>query len=135
MSAPTQRERRIGQRLKARGEAGLFDALLSLRGVGMSKRFRLLRLLAVGGEGAIFTVSDDRDPEARLVGKVAMQPWQKPIRISAKMLKERRANLAGEASLIRDAGCPFLPEFKELALFKNPLLVAARGGAFAEPEP
>lgn len=113
----------------------MFEALLSLRGVGMSGRFRLLRLLAVGGEGAIFTVSDDQDPDARLVGKVALQPWHKPIRISAKILKERRANLAGEARLIRDAGCPFLPEFRELALFTNPLLVEARGGPFAEPEP
>jgi hypothetical protein len=135
VARPTEREIRIGQRLKARREERLFDALLSLRGVEMGKRFRFVNLLAVGGEGAIYTVIDGKDPEARLVGKVALQPWHMPIRITAKMLKERRGILAREAALIRDAGCPFLPEFRELALFQNPLLVSARGGAFAEPEP
>jgi len=101
----------------------------------MGERFRLRRLLAVGGEGAIFTVSDQKDPEARLVGKVALQPWHKPIRLTSKLLKERRGILSREAALIRDAGSPFLPEFRELTLFRNPLLDPARAGAFAEPEP
>ncbi len=132
---PTERELRIGKRLQARREERLFDALLALRGVEMGERFRLRRLLAVGGEGAIFTVSDQKDPEARLVGKVALQPWHKPIRLTSKLLKERRGILSREAALIRDAGSPFLPEFRELTLFRNPLLDPARAGAFAEPEP
>lgn len=131
----TERELRIGQRLAARREGRLFHALLGLRGVEMERRFRLVNLLAVGGEGAIYTVSDATDPDARLVGKVALQPWHQPIRITAKALKARRGILAREAGLIRDAGSPFLPEFRGLPVFDNPHLVKARGGAFAEPEP
>jgi hypothetical protein len=131
----TERERRIGKRLEARGDARLFDTLLSLRGVPIGERFRFVNLFAVGGEGALYTVFDGRDPDARLVGKVALQSWHKPIRISAGQLRERRGVLAREAGLLRDAGCPFLPEFRELALFTNPLVNPARGGAFAQPEP
>ena len=98
MMVTSERETRIGQRLKARREEGLFDALLSLRGVEMGERFRLVNLLAVGGEGAIFTVQDQRDPAARLVGKIALQPWHRPIRMTSKRLKVGRGIIAAEAA-------------------------------------
>ena len=46
-----------------------------------------------------------------------------------------RAIIDHEADLLETAGSPFLPRFEELLEFENPLLEAARGGQFAEPEP
>jgi hypothetical protein len=128
-------ERRVGRRLRARGEEGLFEALLVLRGTDLGEGLRLDRLLAVGGEGAVFTVADAADPAARLVGKIGLVSWHRPVRLTSKVIRARRAVIEDEADILEQAGSPFLPGFRALAEFGNPLLEAARGGEFAEPEP
>jgi len=133
--AITRRERRIGRRLAARGDGDLFACLLSLRGCALRERFHLEDLLAVGGEGAVFVVRDETDPDARLVGKVALAPWHKPVRLSSKLLRAARHVIEQETRVLTVAGSPFLPSCEGLQQFVNPLLDAERGGEFAKPEP
>jgi len=129
------RERRIGRRLEARGETPLFEALLGLRGTDLGEGLELGAVLAVGGEGGIFTVRDARGRDLPLVAKLATAPWHAPIRLTSKLVRRRRQVIEREAEVLAKAGCPFLPEFRRLARFPNPYLEAARGGEFARPEP
>ncbi len=121
--------------MEARGEKGLFACLLQLRGRAMRERFHLGSLLAVGGEGAIFVVTDDADPSARLVAKIALAPWHKPVQLTSKLLRRCRAVVETEARLLMVAGSPFLPHLEGLQQIDNPLLEAERGGEFGKPEP
>ncbi len=101
----------------------------------MRERFHLEELLAVGGEGAVFVVRDETDPDARLVGKFALAPWHKHVRLSSKLLRSARHVIEQEARVLTIAGSPFLPSCEGLQQFDNPLLDADRGGEFARPEP
>jgi len=130
----TLRERRIGRRIEARGERPLFDALLRLRGLDLDGGYRLGSLYAVGGEGAIYEV-DGRGDGARLVGKVPLAPWHKPIHLTSRLLRKQRGIIRDEADLLTTAGSPFLPECRGIHTFLNPLLESARGGEFCKAEP
>jgi len=131
----TLRERKIARRLEARGDHRLFERLHRLSGVHMRERFELRELLAVGGEGAIFRVHDRGDPTSRLLGKVPLVTWHRPIKITSKVLRAARAVIEHEARVLTVVGCPYLPDCEGLQQFDNPLLDAARGGEFARPEP
>jgi serine/threonine protein kinase len=131
----SRRERRIGRRLEARGQRRLFDCLLRLRGTTMRERFALHDLYAVGGQGAVYRVIDDSDPDARLVAKLALVRWDKPVQLTSKSLRKARAVIEAEARLLTTAGSPYLPHCEALQQFENPLLETARGGEFAKPEP
>jgi len=130
----TRRERRIGKRLVSRNERPLLDALLGLRGTPLDDGHRLGRLFAVGGEGALFELTGG-EPGPRLLGKIALVPWHKPVKLSSGVLRAKRKVLQDEAVVLRAAGSPFLPASPGLAHFDNPHVESARGGAFAEPEP
>jgi hypothetical protein len=132
---PSIRELRIARRLEARGQQGLFGELLKLRGFTLGEGYSLGRLLAVGGEGALFDVHSEVDPSLPLVGKLPVVPWHAPVDLTSRVLRLARAIIDHEANLLETAGSPFLPRFEELLEFENPLLEAARGGEFAEPEP
>lgn len=131
----SRRERRLGRRLSSRDEQPLFEALLSFRGLPLSERFSLTRLFAVGGEGAIFEVADRTGADTRLVAKLAIAAWHRPIELTSKRIRLKRAIIIDEEALLRTAGSPFLPRSEGLFHVANPQLEAARGGAFAEPEP
>ena len=131
----TTRERRLGKRLVSRGERELFDSLLQFRGATLSDRLHLGRLFAVGGEGAIFQVLDTAAPTERLVGKIPLATWHKPIHLTSKILRAKRKVIEDEEALLRTAGSRFLPESHGLFHVPNPNLEVARGGAFSEPEP
>ena len=134
-SEPSPRERRIGLRLAARREEPLVECLLRLRGRAGDERFTLGALRAVGGEGAIYDVTDRDDPGAPLVAKIPLAAWHRPVHLTSKLIARRRKIVLDEAAALRDIGSPFLPAFRALAHFANPLLEAARGGEFAKPEP
>lgn len=131
----TPRERKIARRLDARGEAGLFACLVRLRGVRMRERFELSELRAVGGEGAIFTVRDRGNPGSRLLGKLPIVPWHRPVRLTSRVLRDARRVVEEEARILTVVGCPYLPHCEGLQQLDNPLVEVARGGEFARPEP
>jgi serine/threonine protein kinase len=132
---PTIREYRIARRLQARGNGGLFDQLLRLRGMPLGEGYTFGRLFAVGGEGAIYHVTSDAKPDAALVGKIPVVDWHRAVDLTSRIVKRARAIIDDEANLLETAGSPYLPRFEELLEFSNPLLEAERGGEFAEPEP
>jgi len=131
----TRRERRIARRLDARGDGPLFRRLHQLCGVRMRERFELGELLAVGGEGAIYRVRDRGNPESRLLGKVPLVKWHRPIKITSRVLRAARAVIEHEARVLTVVGCPYLPQCEGLQQFDNPLLESERGGEFGKPEP
>ncbi len=101
----------------------------------MRERFELGDVHAVGGEGVIFRVRDRSDPAPRLLGKVALAAWHKPVRLTSRVLRRARRVVELEARVLIVAGCPYLPHCEGVQQFDNPLLEAARGGDFAKPEP
>ena len=107
----TRRELSIATRLEARGERGLFDSLVKLRGITLSDSLRIGRIHAVGGEGAIFEVEQDSVDATRLVAKVPLVPWHKPIKLTSKLVRRMRDVVLDEAELLERAGCPFFPRF------------------------
>lgn len=131
----TDRERRIGKRLVSRGERPMLDALLALRGTPLDDGRRLGRLFAVGGEGALFELEGGPAGGPALLGKIALVPWHKPVKLSSNVLRSKRKVIEDEAVVLGAAGSPFLPASPGLAHFDNPHVESARGGAFAEPEP
>jgi hypothetical protein len=130
------RERRIARRLEARGEGGLADALLGLRGVILGDQYRMESLYAVGGEGAVYTTRDltDRNAEPS-VAKVALHPMHRPFQLEANAIRAKRYSLRVEAHYLERNRSPFLPASLGTYEFRNPLLDAARGDAFGELEP
>ncbi|MCE9638348.1 MAG: hypothetical protein K8T90_21815 [Planctomycetes bacterium] len=134
--ALTLRERRIGKRLAARGDAELFTRLIELCGAIAGGAFRLESLYAVGGEGAVYLTRDLRDPSAPIrVSKVALAPWHTPHQLSSALIAQRRQVLVDEEALLRTCGSPFLPQSFGLWTFRNPHLESARGGEFTRGEP
>lgn len=129
-------ERHLARRLEARGEVGLVEALLGLKGVLVGGRHRIESLYAVGGEGAVYLTRDLRDPNAGgAVAKVALLPLHRPFRLDARAIRRQRDGIRIEARYLHGSGSRFLPTHAGLFEFENPLLDRARGGAFGEPEP
>ncbi len=137
MEAPvtTARERRIGRRMESRGERPLFDSLLELRGIAMNDGYYLGDLVAVGGEGAIYDVRNVTRPRLRLVGKVALIPWHRPIRLTSRVLRAQRENIEAEARVLEEMQSGYMPRSLGITTFTNPLSEKERGGAFAASEP
>jgi hypothetical protein len=132
----TWHERHVARRLEARGEAGLVEALLGLKGVVVAARHRIESLYAVGGEGAVYLTRDLRDPGASpSVAKVALLPLHRPFQLDARAIRRQRDGIRVEARYLHGSGSRFLPNHYGLYEFANPLLDRARGGAFGEPEP
>ena len=101
----------------------------------MRERFELQELRAVGGEGAIFTVRDRGDPASRLLGKLPIVPWDRPIKLTSSTLRDAREIVEQEARILTVVGCPYLPHCEGLQQFDNPLLESERGGVFRmDPE-
>jgi hypothetical protein len=132
---PTLHERRISHRLDARGDAGLLEPLIALRGLVVGGRHRIESLYAVGGEGAVYLVRDLRDPLGTVnVGKVALLPYHRPSQLDGRLVRKQRGHLRTEAEYLSSSRSRFLPGYRCVLDFGNPLLDPARGGPFAQPE-
>lgn len=107
-----------------------------MRGCIVGGRWRVGSLYAVGAEGAVFVVSDIRDPSAGpKVGKIALLPYHLPAELSSADLRRHRDALRTEARDLARSSSPYMPQSHGLHELVNPLLDVRRGGAFAEPEP
>jgi hypothetical protein len=137
MRSLSAHERRISRRLEGRGLAGLGEALGRLHGTTAGGRFRLLSLFAVGAEGAVFLACDTSDASAapRYVAKIPLMLYHKPITLDSESVRRRRAALREEGRHLTESASPYMPRSYGLHDMANPLMEAARGGAFAEPEP
>ena len=131
----TLHERRIARRMTARSRDGLVEAMTGYRGCLAGERFRIGPLYAVGGEGAVFEVTDEQDPARQLVAKIALHSVDRPFRLSSEELRRRRYGLRVEAQYLLANDSAFMPEGVALVEFDNPLMDHARGDAFAELEP
>jgi len=130
------RERRVIRRVEARGEVGLDQALLALRGTVAAARYLLTRLYAVGGEGAVYECKDIQDPRGRrLVAKLPLHAYHRPARLCSDRIRAQRHALRIEASHLLVNCTQFMADGVGLFEFHNPLLDPCRGGAFMEPEP
>ena len=131
----TRQERRIARRVDTRGDEGLVEELVNLRGTIAQGRYQIGELYAVGGEGAVFDCSDVRAPGGPpLVGKVVLAPVHRPIELDSDDLRRRRRDLVVESAYMTGNSSPFMPAGVGCFEFDNPLLDKARGEAFAEPE-
>jgi len=129
-------ERHIARRMEARGEDGLVEALLGLKGVVVAGRHRIESLYAIGGEGAVYLTRDLADPDAGYsVAKVALLALHRPFTLEAESIRRQRNSIRIEARYLESSGSRFLPTHCALLEFENPLLDRARCGAFGEPEP
>lgn len=128
-------ERRVCRALDARNQAGLGEALSQLDGTPFGCHFRLDSLYAVGGEGVVFLCRDERDPSARLVAKIGLVPFHRPVDLSSNFLRRRREQIREEGRNLESSRSVFLPRFHGLFEFENRLLDGARSGEFAAPEP
>jgi hypothetical protein len=107
-----------------------------MRGCVVSGRWRVGSLYAVGAEGAVFVVTDIRDPAASpKVGKIALLPYHHPAELSSADLRRHRDALRTEARDLTRSASPYMPQSHGLHEMINPLLDVRRGAAFAEPEP
>lgn len=133
----TAHERRIARRLEARGLAGLGETLARLDGTTFGGRFTLERLFAAGAEGAVFLARDSADPpgQPRCVAKIPLLLYHRPIALDSEGIRRRRAALREEGRQLEESGSRYMPKSLGVHDMMNPLLDAARGGAFAEPEP
>lgn len=126
--------RRVERAAEARGERELLRRVTTLADTVVAGRFRLGRVIALGGEGAVLAATDLRRSRA-LVAKLAVQPWHRPIQLSSAQLRRGRDRLLVEAERLRACAGPLVVRCVAAARFENPLLEAARGGEFARPEP
>jgi len=137
MAQLTAHERRIARRLEARGLAGLGETLARLDGSRFGERFTLERLFAAGAEGAVFLARDESDPPGavRCVAKIPLLLYHRPISLDSEGIRRRRAALREEGRQLDESGSQYMPKSRGVHDMMNPLLDAARGGAFGEPEP
>ncbi len=131
----TSHERRVARRITARGDEGLTEALLQLNGVRAGGRYMLRQLYAVGADGAVYDVKDLKDPSAKLVAKVALHPYHRPFDLLPDQVRKNRYSLRVESQYLLGDVSPFMPRGVGIFETHNPALDAARGDAFAEPEP
>jgi serine/threonine protein kinase len=128
-------ERRVCRVLESRGQGGLGEALVRLDGTPLGRRHRIDSLYAVGGEGVVYLASDLFDPAKRLVAKIPLVPFHRPLDLSSNFLRRRREQLREEARNLDSTSSRFLPTYHGLYEIRNPLIDAARGGEFGAPEP
>jgi hypothetical protein len=129
-------ERRVARRLEARGLPGLGEALVRVAGTRIGGRWRIDSLYAVGAEGAVYLATDLADRTARpCVVKIPVLPFHRPAEVSSALLRHRRDALLTEAANLGASRSPYMPARLALCEFRNPLLDARRGGAFAQPDP
>ena len=83
LETATPHERRVARRLDARGEKGLAEALIRLRGVAFGGRYQLESLYAVGGEGAVYIVRDAHRPWRPIVAKLPLLPVHQPFELTS----------------------------------------------------
>jgi hypothetical protein len=132
----TEHEQRLARYVHARGEPGLVEALLGVKGVVIGKRHRIETLYNVGGESAVYLTRDLKQPDARpLIAKIPLYPVHLPVELESSMIRKQRAAICVEGTFLKESESQFLPRFEGYFEFQNPLLDSARGGAFAEPEP
>jgi serine/threonine protein kinase len=135
-TAITQHERRLARYVHARGEPGLVEALLGVKGVVVGGRHRIESLYNVGGESAVYITRDLPNPGSPpLIAKIPLYPVHLPVDLDSKTIRKQRDGIRTEASFLKESESQFLPRYEGYFEFQNPLLDAARGGAFAEPEP
>ncbi len=135
-SSATPHEQRLARYIHARGDPGLVEALLGVKGVVVGGRHRIETLYNVGGESAVYLTRDRKRPDAPpLIAKIPLYPVHLPIDLDSKVIRKQRAAIRVEGTFLKESDSQFLPEFKGYFEFQNPLLDSARGGAFAEPEP
>ncbi len=130
-------ERRVARRLEARGLAGLGETLARLDDTRFGGRFTLESLFAAGAEGAVFLARDHASSAEAptCVAKIPLLLYHRPIALDSEGIRRRRAALREEGRQLTDSASPYMPKSFGVHDMKNPLLDAARGGAFAEPEP
>ena len=132
----TQHEQRLARYIHARGEPGLVEALLGVKGVVVGGRHRIETLYNVGGESAVYITRDQLNPDAPpLIAKIPLYPVHLPVELESSAIRKQRAGICVEGTFLKESESQFLPRFEGYYEFQNPLLDSARGGAFAEPEP
>ncbi len=132
----TPHECRLARYVHARGDPGLVGALLGVKGVVVGGRHRIESLYNVGGESAVYLVRDTRDLKAPLkVAKIPLYPVHLQVELDSKTIRKQRFGIRTEAAFLKGSESQFHPRYEGYFEFQNPLLDAARGGAFAEPEP
>jgi serine/threonine protein kinase len=135
-SSATAHEQRLARYVHARGDPGLVEALLGVKGVVVGGRHRIETLYNVGGESAVYLTRDKKKPNAPpLIAKIPLYPVHLPIDLDSKVIRKMRTSIRIEGTFLKESDSQFLPKFEGYFEFQNPLLDSARGGAFAEPEP
>lgn len=126
-------EKSIAQRLKARGLSGLFEPLLSLKGLSLNQQFTLNWLYAVGGQSVLY-YADNTNGQAAIV-KLPLLHYHRAAYISIEEIQLVRRRLQREATLLHFFDDTVLPKFYELVYSFNPLHPSVLGEEIVNKEP
>lgn len=126
-------ERHIEQQLVARSLSGLFDWLLTLKGLTLQQLYTLRWLYAVGGQSILYLAEGT---DGRLaIAKMALLSYHRAAYVGTENIFQARQRLEAEAAHLRRFQGSILPTYYDLIYAPNPLLSPARGEKITQREP
>lgn len=128
-------EERIRQNLISDGYQGLFENLQRLKSLTLATRYRIGDLYAVGGQGILWTASDQEDPGRAILIRMAMLPYHRPAYISGKEIQRVRRHMENEAHLLHFFNGRHFPQLYDVVYAPNPLFPLEFGAEIIENEP
>ncbi|NJO03842.1 MAG: hypothetical protein HC880_21165, partial [Bacteroidia bacterium] len=127
------KEHQIAQQMIARNLKGLFDLLLSLKGLALGKDYTLRWLYAAGGQSVLFLAEDIAGQ--LVIIKIPFLLYHRAAYVSTEEILRVRQHLEMEANLLQLFHNTTLPEFYNLIYTTNPLHPLVRGEEIVNQEP
>lgn len=115
-------EKLVRLRLVAQGSEELFWRLVGLRNLVLSGRYKILELVAVGGQGVVYRGKDLRNSSQPVALKMPSLPYHDPVRFGRNEIDSARQHIRREALLLRKLRGSPMPAYVDLVKAENPLL-------------
>lgn len=119
--APQQRELMIKLKLEARGQFGLYERLIRMRGICLSGAYTIRYLMDVGGQGILFVAEDNAHPGTDVVIKMPYLPYHRQAYFDLAMIEQARCSIRWEAYILSRFAGTILPELYDFWDGENPL--------------
>ncbi len=130
-----QRELMVRVKLEARGQFGLYERLLSMKGVCLVGTYVIRHLVDVGGQGILYLAEDRYHPGTEVLIKMPFLPHHRPAYLDPSQIELARIGVLWEAYVLVRFRGTILPELYDFWYGMNPLYDPAWGKKITDNEP
>lgn len=113
----------------------LTNIVRSLSGAIVAGKIRLIELLAIGGQCAIWSCQDLQRPDVRSIARMALIQYDRLAQVEDDEIVTARRQIVSEHRMLVDLASPSFPRDLGLYIGANPLLEGARSSEILNAEP